>query len=98
MQGERGEANIRKGVRQGCSLSPHLFNLYSEKAINRIKEETKNIGVKVQGKTIKMLRFADDIALLANTERELEKALNVTKTVFNNYNMKINIGKTKDRV
>ena len=41
-----------------------------------------------------MLHFADDIALLANTERELEETLNVTETVFNNYNMKINIGKT----
>ena len=42
-----------------------------------------------------MFRFTDDIALLANTERELEEALNVTETIFNKYNMKINIGKTK---
>ena len=45
--------------------------------------------------TLKKLRFADDIALLANTKRKLEEALNVTETVFNNYNMKINIKKTK---
>ena len=42
-----------------------------------------------------MLRFAEGITLLANTEKELEEALNVTETVFNDYNMKINIGKTK---
>ena len=42
-----------------------------------------------------MLRFTDDITFLANTESELEEALNVMKTVVNNYNMKINIGKTK---
>ena len=42
-----------------------------------------------------MLRFANNIALLVNTERELEKALNVTKAVLNNYNMKVNRGKTK---
>ena len=84
-----------KGVKQGCSLSPPLFKLHSEEAINEINEEIKNIGVKVQRKTIEISRFADDIALLANTERELEKALNVTETVFNNYNMKINIRKTK---
>ena len=95
IQGDRGGARIRKGVKQGCSLSPPLFNFYSEEAIHEIKIETKNIGVKFQEKTIKMLRFADDIALLANTEKELEVALNVTETVFNNYNMKINIEKTK---
>ena len=89
MQWERGEASIGKGVRQSFFLSPSLFNLYSEKAINGIKEEIKNIGVKVQEKKIKMLRFADDIALLANAERELEEALNVAHTVFNNYNIKI---------
>ena len=50
---------------------------------------------KFQGKTINILRFADDITLLANNKRELEKALNVMETVFNNYNMKINMGKTK---
>ena len=42
-----------------------------------------------------MFRSTDHFALLANTERELEKALEVTETVFNNYNMKINIGKTE---
>ena len=72
MQGKRKEARIRKEVRQGCSLSPLLFNLYLKEAINEIKDETKNIGVKVQGKKIKILRFADDIALLANIQRELE--------------------------
>ena len=56
---------------------------------------TKNVGVKVQGKTIKILRFPDDVAMLANTERELGEALNATKTVFNNYNMEINIRKIK---
>ena len=71
------------------------YNLYSEEAINEIEKRIKNISVKVWRKTIKMLRFADDIAMLANTEGELE-ALNVTKIDFNNYNMKINIGKTSN--
>ena len=50
MLGQWGEASIRKRLGQGCLLSPPLFNLYSEKAINEIKEEIKNIGAKVQGK------------------------------------------------
>ena len=54
-----------------------------------------NIGVKFQGKIMKMLRFADDIALLVNPEIELVDSLNVTETFLNNYYMKINIGKTK---
>ena len=66
IQGERVEASIRKGVRRGSSLSPPLFNLNSGEAINEIIKETKNISMKVQEKTINFLRFADDIALLAN--------------------------------
>ena len=50
MQGERGEASIRKGVRQGCSALPPVFNLYPEEDINEIKGEIKNIGIKFQGK------------------------------------------------
>ena len=63
--------------------------------INAIKEETKNIGVKVQGETMKISSFVDDIGLLANTERKLEEVLNVTEIIFNNCNIKINIRKTK---
>ena len=84
MQWERGKASIRKGIRQGCSFSPPLFSLYSQGAIIEIKEEIKNISIKVQGKTIKMLHFVDDIVLPANSERELKEVLNVTETVFNN--------------
>ena len=50
--------------------------------------------MRVQGTTTKIFSFAGDIALLVITEIQLEEALNVTKTVFNNYNMKINIEKT----
>ena len=46
MQSKQGEASIRKGVRQGCSLSLRLLNLYSEKGINEIREGIKNIGEK----------------------------------------------------
>ena len=77
IQEEWGELSIRKGVRQGCYLSLPLFNLYSEEKFNGITEKTKNIGVKVYGKTIQILRFANNIAPLANIERELEETLNI---------------------
>ena len=63
------EARIGKGVRQGCALSPIIFNVYIEKAINEIKE--KAVGVNIHGEKISMLRFADDIALIAETEKDL---------------------------
>ena len=47
----------------------------------KLKKEVRKFLVKVLGKTIKILRFTDDIALLANTDTELQKALNVTETV-----------------
>ena len=60
IEGEEREAAVHKGVRQGCSLSPLLFNLYIEQAMQEIKEEYGK-GVMVQGEEIKTLRFADDI-------------------------------------
>ena len=51
------------------------------------------MSVKAQGKTTKILRFVDDIALLANTKKKLEEALNVTEAVINKNNIKINMGK-----
>ena len=57
------KASIRKGVRQGCKLSPLLFNIYIEQAINDCKEYCT--GVKVNGVRIQMQRFADDIAIIA---------------------------------
>ena len=86
---------IRKGVRQGCTLSPLIFNLYIEDAINMLKDKIE-FGINIQGKNISMLRFADDIAVLANSESELEIALNEMETVLaQGYGMKINKSKTE---
>ena len=51
---------------QGCALSPAIFNVYIETAINEIKQ--KALGVNIHGKRISMLRFSDDIAVIAETE------------------------------
>lgn len=65
------ETKVNKGGRQGCTLTPIVFNAYIYEAIKKIKEGT-NLGVKINGQRISMLRFTDDIALLVETEEDLE--------------------------
>lgn len=92
------EAKIEKGVRQGCSLSPTLFNAYIQKGLDEVRErmQNKGRGVVIHGEKIDMLRFADDIAVVADNEEELTTMLKEMESVFNSkYGMKINKGKTK---
>lgn len=64
------EANIEKGVRQGYNLSPTLFNLYIENALKKLRE--KGIGgIQTNGMLVQMWCFADDIAMIAESEEEL---------------------------
>lgn len=89
------EAKVRKGVRYVCNLSPSLFNLYIQGALNEFNERS-NGRVIVQGERINMLRFADDIAVIDGTEQELSRELHIMEEVLNkDYNLKINIKKTK---
>ena len=67
---------MRKGVRQGCILSPYLFNLYSEYIMRRVGLEDEK-GIKIGGRNINNLRYADDTTILAERKRDLEK--NATK-------------------
>jgi len=69
-----------------------LFNVFIEKAINVIKLwlEQKGIGVKIGGVLITMLRFADDIVVLATSEEDLQAALNVMNLTFKEYSLKVN--------
>ncbi|KAI5752456.1 hypothetical protein M8J77_017138 [Diaphorina citri] len=90
---ESETASIRKGVRQGCQISPYLFNIYIEKAIRECKECCT--GVMLSGKRIQMLRFADDIAVLAPDESNLKRSLETMNEVFEKYKMKMNMKKTE---
>ncbi|HCF9438094.1 TPA: hypothetical protein NI641_006407, partial [Pseudomonas aeruginosa] len=95
LEGHEREASVGKGVRQGCSLSPMLFNLYIEQAVKESKEKF-GIGIKVQGEEIKTLRFADDIVILSETAKDLEEQLNGMDSVLKRaYKMNINKSKTK---
>ena len=63
---------IGKGVRQGCILSPCLFNLYAEYIMRNTGLEEAQAGIKIAGRNISNLRYADDITLMAESEEELK--------------------------
>ena len=63
---------IRKGVCQGCVLSPCLFNLYAEYIMRNAGLEETQAGIKIAGRNINNPRYADDITLMAESEEELK--------------------------
>ena len=66
---------IGKGVRQGCVLSPCLFNSYAEYIMRNTGLEETQAGIKIAGGNINHLRYADDTTLLAESEEELKSLL-----------------------
>ena len=66
---------IGKGVRQGCILSPCLFKLYAEYIMRNAGLEEAQAGIKITGRNINNLRYADDTTLMADSEEELKSLL-----------------------
>ena len=66
---------IGKGVRQGCILSPCLFNLYAEYIMRNAGLEEAQAGIKIAGRNINNLRYACDTTLMAESEEELKSLL-----------------------
>ena len=66
---------IRKGVRQGCILSPCLFYLYAEYIMRNARLDEAEAGIKIAGRNINTLRYADDTTLRAESEEELKSLL-----------------------
>ena len=67
---------IGNGVRQGCIFSPCLFNLYAEYIMRNTGLEETQAEIKIAGRNIKNLRYADDTTLMAESEEELKSLLN----------------------
>ena len=64
-----------KGVCQGCILSPCLFNLYAKYLMRNVGLEETQAGIKIAGRNINNLRYADDTTLMAESEEELKSLL-----------------------
>ena len=86
---------IGKGVRQGCILSPCLFNLYAEYIMRNAGLEEAQAGIKFAGRNINNLRYADDTTLMAESEEELKSLLMKVKEDSKKVGLKLNIHKTK---
>ena len=86
---------IGKGVNQGCILSPCLFNLYAEYIMRNAGMEETQTGIKIAGRNINNLRYADDTTLMAESEEELKSLLIKLKEESEKVGLKLNIRKTK---
>ena len=85
---------IGKGVCQGCILPPCLFNLYAEDIMRNAELEEAQAGIKMVGRNINNLRYADDSTLMAESKEELKSLLKF-KEESKKAGLKLNIQKTK---
>ena len=86
---------IGKVLRQGCILSPCLFNLYAEYIMRNTGLEEAQAGIKIARRNINNLRYADDTTLMAESEEELKNLLMKVKVESEKVGLKLNIQKTK---
>ena len=86
---------IQKGVCQGCILSPCLFNFYAEYIMRNAGLEETQAGIKISGRNINNLRYADDTTLMAESEGEIKSLLMKVKEDSGKAGLKLNIQKSK---
>ena len=86
---------IGKGVHQGCILSPCLFNFYAEYIMRNAVLDEAQAGIKIAGRDISNLRYADDTTLMAERKEELKNLLMKVKEESEKVSLKLNIQKIK---
>ena len=86
---------IGKGLHQGCLLSPCLLNFYAEYIMRNAGLEVTQAGIKIAGRNINNLRYADDTTLMAENKEELKTLLMKVKEESKKRGLKLNIQKTK---
>ena len=84
---------IGKGVRQGCILSPCLFNIYAEYIVRNAGLDEAQAGIKIAGRNINNLRYADDTTLMVESEEELKSLFMKVKEESEKVGLKLNIQK-----
>ena len=89
------EQQTGKGVHQGCILSPCLFNFYAEYIMQNATLDEAQAGIKIAGRNINNLRYADDTTFMAESEEELKSLLIKVKKESEKVGLKFNIQKTK---
>ena len=94
-QGTTDWFQIGKGLRPGCISSPCLFNLFAEYIMTNAGLEEAQAGIKIAGRNINNLRYADDITLMAKSEEELKSLLMKVKVESEKFGLKLSIQKTK---
>ena len=86
---------IGKGVHQGCVLSPCLFNVYAEYIMRNARLDEAQAGVKIAGRSVSNLRYADDTTLMAESKEKLKSFLMKLKEESEKTGLELNIQKTK---
>jgi hypothetical protein len=87
------EVHMRQGVRQGCPLSPVLFNFF----INKLAKElaTSGFGAKFEGVDLPALLYADDVVLCADSPEKLQKLIDILDKFCRRYHMEVNLSKSE---